>query len=133
MLNMFGQYILHHTPTQPSLPPQNLNPPKLQPSSTSTSRSSQAKPSLHMGNRGNLLFFALTHRPFSWLLTKVVWILIPLLKNRAGIMVLSGLVDQVWIGSLHAWQSYAVGILASNILLNGFMRIIKFGVLQQAE
>ena len=94
--SQFGQYIPHHTPTQPSLPPLNLNPPKTPPSS-------QTKPSPSHGNGGNLLFFALTQRPSSWLLTEDVWILIPLQKNRARTMVLSGLVDRAWTGSLHAW------------------------------
>ena len=100
--SQFGQYIPHHTSTQPSLLPQNLNPPKLPPSSTDTSHSSQTKPSPSHGERGNSAFFLHWHKGLL-LLTKDVWILIPLLKNRASTMVLFGLVDRVWIGSLHAW------------------------------
>ena len=55
--SQFGQYIPHHTSTQPSLLPQNLNPPKLPPSSTDTSHSSQTKPSPSHGERGNSAFF----------------------------------------------------------------------------
>ena len=79
-----------------------------------------------MGTGGNLFFFALTQRLSSWLLTKDVWILIPSQKDEVGTMVLSRLVDRVWTRSLHAWLSYEVGILASNIFSNGFMRIIRF-------
>ncbi|KAK9997579.1 hypothetical protein SO802_022265 [Lithocarpus litseifolius] len=43
-------------PTQPSIPPLNLNPPKLQPSPTSTIHSSQTKPSPSLGEREKSFF-----------------------------------------------------------------------------
>ena len=102
--SQFGQYIPQYTPAQSSLPLKNLDPKStLQPSPKLNSHISQAKPPPLPGeNGGILLLFVSTQRLSSWLLMGVVWILTPL-KNRARIMVLFGLLDRVWIGSLHAW------------------------------
>ena len=62
--SQFGQYIPHHTSTQPSLLPQNLNPPKLPPSSTDTSHSSQTKPSPSHGEQGKSAFFRIDTKAF---------------------------------------------------------------------
>ena len=55
--SQFGQYLPHHTLTQPSLPPLNPNPPKPPPSS-------QSKPSPSHGERGNSAFFRIDTKAF---------------------------------------------------------------------
>ena len=62
--SQFGQYIPNHMPVQPSLPPLNLNPPKLPPSPTNTSHSSQIKPLPSHGEQGKSASFRIDTKAF---------------------------------------------------------------------
>ena len=62
--SQFGQYIPNHMPVQPSLPPLNLNPPKLPPSPSNTSLPSQIKPLPSHGEQGKSASFRIDTKAF---------------------------------------------------------------------